>query len=174
MQFFTRDKAARIIENWLNGIKERIINEANAQGRNLQNKIPDSIKHEITDTGTDVINAKLYGWKWILQAWEVGRGPTVNPNSGGPTLAEKLERWVVLRGIETGDRKKVMRAARAIAYFIHKRGTKQYRTGQASGVISESYTQNDINELKISYIRSIKDDITALLKARNDNSSPNT
>jgi hypothetical protein len=174
MEFFTAQKAEQILKKWLQTVADNIVKNANEKDKNLQNKIPKSLVSEVVHSGNSTLNGRLYGWKWIVQAWETGRGATKNTTAGRPTLAEKLEKWVVLRGIETRSRSKIKSAAYAIARSIHRKGTKQWQTGQATGIITDAITENDLNMLKNSYISSVKNEITALLKARNDNSSSNT
>ena len=155
--------SAKILNDVMLDIRDQIISNANSQDRNLQNKIPKSLIVEITEDGSKV-RGVLYGWKWILQAWEVGRGKTVN-KSTGITLAEKLRTWVRLRGLAS-DEKGIKSIAYLIARKIHKSGTAQFRSGQASGVISDVTIKDFENQVKNAYIRSVKTEIQELLNNR--------
>ncbi len=133
-------KTDDIIIDWLEETKDDIISDANRQGRNKSGKIGNSL--EVISEGH---THRLFGWRFIGQAWEYGRGKTVNTTPTKPkTLRENLEDWV--RGIGIPE-KQVKGIAYIMARKIHREGTVLFRKGKGKGVTG--ILENNINEKRL-------------------------
>lgn len=86
----------------------------------------------------------MNGYNYIMHL-EHGRGPTKTSTPSQPTLRTRIEQWVEQRGITPNG---ISQASLAylIARKIHREGTKLYREGGNSGIISEVQTEEWIKE----------------------------
>lgn len=116
-------------------IISEIVQRANSKDKNLSNKIPKSF--EIV---SDANNYKLVAFRWVVQAWETGRGK--RKSTVKTDFEQKLERWVIKRGLAPQG-KESQRLAKTLRFLINKRGTKNFptRTGILSDVITDKRLQ---------------------------------
>lgn len=118
-----------------------------------------SIEVLITEEEKDALyiisKAQLVGGKYIW-ATETGRGPTRSKKAGSPTLQESILSWIesknlipkVLKsqkGIAINAKEAQERMSWAMAAKIHNEGNKLLRKGGRSGVISNTVTDQRIN-----------------------------
>ncbi len=139
-------------------IKNDIVADANAKNKNLNNKIPKSLHWTITDT-EDIIRGDFFGWEWITQAWETGRGRTINHTAGKITLQQKLIKWVEDRNLATG--KKAIGLSWYISKKIHENGTKDFPT--KTGILFDNITTNRVNR----FFNQISKDIIKMYTIKN-------
>lgn len=137
-----------LIIDYLEDVKKKIIAEANSQGRNKSGKIGDSL--EVTQNGN---NYKLWGFRWIVEAWESGRGKTVN--SGDGALKRAITRWVENNNIKPRGNITQKSLIYLITRSIHKSGTRLYKAGGHSGVLTNAINEQSLeslsNKIAISY-----------------------
>ncbi|MEO6521357.1 MAG: hypothetical protein ABIN91_06765 [Mucilaginibacter sp.] len=108
---------------YLTDIKNQIIDIATQKGMNASGKTLSSIEIIETPKGYDLqASPSIY-------FMEHGRGPT-HPGTpaGNPNLVEVIQDWLDAKGINANPY--------AIAKAIHKNGTKLYRSGGNSGILS--------------------------------------
>jgi hypothetical protein len=116
-------------------IKQQIIDAATQKGVNPTGKTLSSLEILETPTG------------YQLQAdssicfLEHGRGPTTVPkgNPGNPTLAQVIADWIDEKGLSLNPY--------AVANAIHKNGTKLYRAGGNSGILSVPLNLDTLDEV---------------------------
>ena len=130
----------KAINSFLEESKVQIIKNADAQGRNKSGKIGDSM--EVTQEG-DVHT--LLGWKWIANAWENGRGKTVNGGDGA--VRRGVEKWVADNNITPRDNISTKSMIYLITRKIHEKGTQLHIQGGKSGVISNVINETRLNKL---------------------------
>lgn len=136
-----------IVERFLNELAEKIkANIPNATGKSAES-ITVEVK-KIDDPIFGKIEGYIYGANWIWNL-EFGRGPTKNSTPSTPTLRESILEWIKAKNIVSGD-KEQLSLSYAISKKIHNEGTKLYRSGQQSGIISDvindDVLSNFINE----------------------------
>lgn len=111
---------------------EELVRKYRASIDSVSGKTADSIHAVATDTELDIRGASY------IFALEYGRGPTrEGALNGNPTLFEAIKQWALLKGvIKDLDSKASLGIVAAITRKIHKEGTKLYRSGKPSGVLS--------------------------------------
>ena len=108
---------------YLTDIRNQIIDIATQKGMNASGKTLNSIEIIETPNGYELqASSNIY-------FMEHGRGPT-HPGTpaGNPNLVEVIQDWLDARGLDANPY--------AIAKAIHKNGTKLYRSGGNSGILS--------------------------------------
>lgn len=80
-------------------------------------------------------------------ALEYGRGPTKNTTPSNPTLFEAIKEWAMARGIISGESKSELGIVWGITKKIHNEGTKLFRSGVPSGVLTSVIDQINMNSL---------------------------
>ena len=88
----------------------------------------------------------VFGPSYIF-ALEYGRGPTNNTSPSVPTLFEAIKEWAFAKGIITDNSKQSNSIVYAITKKIHESGTKLYRSGTPSGVLTNVINQINYNSL---------------------------
>lgn len=136
-------EVSQVLEQLLNQLAQ----ELKANIPNASGETANSIEVRITET-TDRVRGDLLGAKYIM-ALEDGRGPTGSGGgkSEGKTLREKILEWIKAKNITPVNTARKMNQEQlswAIAIKIHNEGTKLFRDGGHSGVIS-----NVINDQRI-------------------------
>lgn len=77
-----------------------------------------------------------------------GRRPTSpGAQKGNPTLRESLMVWIQARGIQPRPGQTRESLAYAMAKTIHEKGNKLYREKRATGVLTETITEEQFSEL---------------------------
>ncbi|WP_187774826.1 hypothetical protein [Pedobacter sp. BS3] len=87
------------------------------------------------------VSAELWAAKWVM-ALEDGRKPTSHTGpfqSAGKTLVESIKEWIAAKKLDLNPY--------AVARKIHAEGTKLYRQGGKSGVISTVITEQRLSNL---------------------------
>ena len=155
----------KAIKEYFDAVTLKIVSNANSKGKNLTNKIPESFEQEINDSG-DVINAKLKAFRWIVQAWETGRGKRINTVK--TNFEEALKRWIERKGIASGI--KAQQKAKSLRYLINKRGTKGFptRTGIISTVLSDVTL---LQSLAPTIFKTVNNEIDNIIKDANINTT---
>jgi hypothetical protein len=128
----------QVIETFLEKRKEAIISRINPASGKTARRI-----YSVVDQAGGI----LYGPDYI-GALEDGRGPTKSgAGKGSPTLREAIEEWLQYAGIPTPQGKTRRDLAYAIAASIHAKGTRLFRQGGKSGVLSETITERSFDQL---------------------------
>jgi len=110
--------------NYFTSVKQQIIDAATQRGMSASGKTLDSLQVVETPNGYELqANSSIY-------FLEHGRGPTTVPkgNPGNPDLVEIIQNWLDAKGLSLN--------AYAVANTIHKNGTRLYRSGGNSGILS--------------------------------------
>lgn len=110
--------------NYFNSVKQQIIDAAAQRGMSASGKTLGSLQVIETPNGYELqANSSIY-------FLEHGRGPTTVPKGdhGNPNLAEIIQNWIDAKGLSLN--------AYAVANTIHKSGTRLYRAGGNSGILS--------------------------------------
>lgn len=114
-------------------------NKVNATG-NLKR----SIKYEATEDRL-VVSSLLYGL-----TSETGRGPT--KQSQGGVLFRQILKWLDDKGIPEKEEMSRRTQAFLITRSIHERGTKAFREGRKTGVLSDIINSDEIDNLVVRII----------------------
>lgn len=124
-----------MIISFLGQVKADIIDAALAKGMNATGRTLGSLEElPIGETG-----GELRANENIIFL-EDGRGPTKpGAPAGNPTLLEAITEWVEAKGVGGNPY--------AITKTIHKHGTKLYRMGGKSGVLSIPLREERITDL---------------------------
>ncbi|MBW4889857.1 hypothetical protein KXQ82_09025 [Mucilaginibacter sp. HMF5004] len=111
------------LQDYFNAIRQQIIDSAIQKGMSATGKTLASLEVIPTENGYELqANSNIY-------FMEHGRGPTHSGATGGnPDLAEIIEDWLQAKGLNINPY--------AVANTIHKHGTRLYRAGGNSGVLS--------------------------------------
>lgn len=145
-----------IIE-FLKQLKDDLSSSMQQSGQDKSGNISKSLRIEETDTG-----GTLYGWKWIYQRIETGRGVTVNGNAGGKTLRESIFEW--LNKNNRGEVNKRSGIAFVISRKIHNEGDRLFRGEHPTlkaptGTLTSIINDGRIDKLKRNIIVEIKDNL---------------
>jgi len=147
------------IEDFLNLISKDIINRTNQKNQNVSGKVAKSLK-VYSKTDKNEILTRLVGFKWIVAAWETGRGKRKSKKK--TDFEQKLQKWIDRKGLDI--------KASSLRYLINKKGTLLHQgkdrrfSGNISGILSDFITQKRLNELSERIGKSIVDiEITPLL-----------
>jgi hypothetical protein len=118
----TNDSMAALL-SYFNTVREQIIAIATEKGMSATGKTLASLEVIPTEKGYELhANDSIY-------FMEHGRGPThPGATEGNPNLVEIIEDWLEAKGLSLNPY--------AVANTIHKKGTKLYRAGGNSGVLS--------------------------------------
>ena len=148
------------IEDFLNLISKDIIQRANQKDQNVSGKVAESLNVD-TIVDKDSIISTLSGFKWIVAAWETGRGPRKSKKK--TDFEEKLQKWIDRKGLDI--------KASSLRYLINKEGTLLHQgkdnrfSGKRSGTISDFVNQKRLKQLSDRIADTIvKTEITPLLK----------
>ena len=79
---------------------------------------------------------------WVL---EKGRAPYKGGQPAG--LASKLETWMRAKGVQPRANQTIEQASKSLAYLINKYGTKLYRDGGRTDIITPIFEQSRFDEL---------------------------
>lgn len=138
------------IFQYITDIKNQIIDIATQKGMNPSGKTLSSLQVAETPSGYELLaNPGIY-------FAEHGRGPT-HPGTpaGNPKLVEVIQDWLNAKGLDINPY--------AVANTIHKHGTKLYRSGGNSGVLSIPLNLDKLDEvfgqLSAQYLNSLSADI---------------
>jgi len=150
---------AESIQKYLELTRLDMIKVANSRGQNTSGKVGKSLRVEI-----DGDSGKLYGFEWIVQAWETGRGPGKKPPR------QNILKWIERKGIATGKDAESM--SYAVMANIAKLGTQLYRGADSrfskpTGTITDSIEKHKpklLNDLLISTRVPILNDIKAAIQ----------
>jgi len=118
----TNDSMAALL-SYFNTVREQIIAIATEKGMSATGKTLASLEVIPTEKGYELhASSSIY-------FMEHGRGPTHSGAAeGNPNLVEIIEDWLEAKGLSLNPY--------AVANTIHKKGTKLYRAGGNSGVLS--------------------------------------
>jgi len=135
--------------------QNEIIRNGKASGQIKSNNIEKSFEQKYDSKG-DVSTAQLLAWKWIVEGLETGRGKTKNGNDGGPTLKEKMEKYIASRDIRDKDgkvyssrEKEIESLAFVMSRSMHEKGnmnSNEYIT-RPTGTVTDVINENNINQL---------------------------
>lgn len=126
-------------------IEKEIIQNTIQAGQVATGKTIQSFEVAVTDE-RGVLLAAPY-----VMVLEDGRGPTRRSGKGpGTTLQQKIEEWMKAKGIVPKDISQSS-LAYIIARKIHNEGTRLYRRGGKSGVISNVITEQRIDSFMVVY-----------------------
>jgi len=118
----TNDSMAALL-SYFNTVREQIIAIATEKGMSATGKTLASLEVIPTEKGYELHAANS------IYFMEHGRGPTHSGAAeGNPNLVEIIEDWLEAKGLSLNPY--------AVANTIHKKGTKLYRAGGNSGVLS--------------------------------------
>lgn len=125
------------------GIDDRIKSLFAEFGANSVNEIRQNIKKAGKQATGKTARALSYtatarslqvsgpAWVWTL---ETGRGPYSGGQKGG--FAKRLEEWMVAKGVKPFEGKTLSETARFLAWYINKFGSKLYRQGGRTDIIT--------------------------------------
>jgi len=135
------------IESFLLKLKSDLAANMKATGQDKRGNIGNSLRVEMNETG-----GTLFGWKWITQRIETGRGAT-SPNTikGNPTLREKIYQWVERNGI--GEPKRRKSIAYLISRKIHEQGDALYRGESRYGAPPTGTLTSILNDGRIERLK---------------------
>lgn len=152
-----------VMLQFLNLLISRIRNNIRRKSAGSTGRTASLLRAEATDqVGT------LFGPDYI-EALELGRGPTRRGNQGGPTLRERVEKWIVTARIRPRDDITVKQLVFLITRKIHESGTRLFIERRMSGILTESITQEVINEFAANLTeRNITGITSQLSRAFND------
>jgi hypothetical protein len=142
-------------------IKQEIIDAATQKGMNASGKTLTSLEVVETPTGYQLqADAGIY-------FMEHGRGPThPGATAGNPNLVEIIQDWLDAKGLDINPY--------AVANTIHKNGTRLYRSGGNSGILSVPLNMDTLDEvfdqISAQYLQSTADEIFGLLNIKQENS----
>lgn len=136
--------------NYVTDIKNQIINIATQKGMNASGKTLASLQVAETAAGYELqANSNIY-------FLENGRGPT-HPGTpaGNPKLTEIIQDWIDAKGLDINPY--------AVAATIHKSGTRLYRSGGNSGVLSVPLNLDKLDEvfasISAAYLQTAANDV---------------
>jgi hypothetical protein len=111
------------LQNYFNTVRQQIIDIATQKGLSASGKTLASLEVVSTENGYELqANSSIY-------FMEHGRGPThPGATQGNPDLVEIIEDWLQAKGLDINPY--------AVANTIHKNGTRLFRAGGNSGVLS--------------------------------------
>lgn len=146
---------SEIISQFLEGVKENIVSNAETQNRVASGQSIRELRIETDDHSGKLIDGAGYTY-W---GWEYGRRPGLMP----PRAA--IEQWIEDKGIVPQGITK-----QSLAFLIQRKigreGTDLFQQGGNSGVISEAITRDRLDALRTAfgskYLTMIK---TEILKA---------
>jgi len=137
--------------NYFNSVKQQIIDAATQRGMSASGKTLGSLQVVETPNGYELqANSSIY-------FLERGRGPTTVPKGdhSNPDLAEIIQNWIDAKGLSLN--------AYAVANTIHKSGTRLYRSGGNSGVLSIPLNLDTldqvVDQIAGQYLQSAADEI---------------
>lgn len=131
---------SEIIGQFLEGVKEDIVGNAEQQNRVASGQSIRELRIETDDHSGKLIDGAGYTY-W---GWEYGRRPGLMP----PRAA--IEKWIDdKRIVPDGISKSSL--AFLIQRKIGERGTDLYEQGGNSGVISEAITRERLNSLRVAF-----------------------
>ena len=144
---------------YFNSIKQQIIDAAMQLGMSASGKTLSSLQVVETPNGYELqANSSIY-------FLEHGRGPTTVPkgNPGNPDLVQIIQDWIDAKGLDLN--------AYAVANTIHKSGTKLYRAGGNSGILSVPLNLDTLDQvfdtIAAQYLQTTADEIFNTLQTRN-------
>lgn len=138
---------AIILNEFIDDVVREVQDNMNAEGVNATGETLRSFEKEVSQS-----RALLYAAKHI-GVLEDGRKPTAfGPHQQGPTLKSIIRKWIDAKGIDPGTDKNGRPVTKdSLAFLIsrkiHKEGTKLYREGGNSGILSGVITPERVNEL---------------------------
>jgi hypothetical protein len=144
------NQGAGLLE-YFNLVKQQIIDAAQQKGMSATGKTLGSLQVVETPNGYELqANSSIY-------FMEHGRGPTkaAKGDHGNPDLVEIIQNWI--------DAKDLSLNAYAVANTIHKNGTRLYRSGGNSGILSVPLNLNTLDNvfenIAAQYLQNATDEI---------------
>jgi len=139
---------------YFTAIRDQIIDVATQKGMSASGKTLASLQVVETPNGYELqADSSIY-------FMEHGRGPTTVPkgNAGNPDLVQIIEDWIEAKGLNLNPY--------AVANVIHKNGTRLYRSGGNSGILSVPLNldglDNAVDDISAQYLQSAAQDIFQL------------
>lgn len=149
MSLAVRNK--ELIEKFFESLKAEVIEEQKRQGRVASGKSLSEWEIQINEFRGVLLGSRYAG------TLETGRKPGKVPKG----FAEIIEDWMRDKGIfQTKTIAERGAIASAIAWRIHKEGTKLHRTGGNSGVIIKFINDKRINEFAETLSGAMENEIT--------------
>lgn len=122
-QTYSKESALQQIVDYLGDVQGEIIDQILKTKMNASGKTAASLEVVPSNTGGSLMAAQH------IIFLETGRPPTKDgAATGNPTLLEIIKQWVIDKGVDANPY--------AITKTIHKEGTRLYRQGGKSGVLS--------------------------------------
>ena len=136
--------------NYFTDIKSQIIDIATQKGMNASGKTLASLEIAETPTGYQLLADNG------IYFMEHGRGPThPGATAGNPNLVEIIQDWLDAKGLDINPY--------AVAKTIHINGTRLYRAGGNSGVLSVPLNLDRLddvfNQISADYLQSTAEQI---------------
>lgn len=128
------NQGAALLE-YFNLVKQQIIDAAQQKGMSATGKTLGSLQVVETPNGYELqANSSI-------SFMEHGRGPTkvAKGDHGNPDLVEIIQNWIDAKGLSLN--------AYAVANTIHKNGTRLYRAGGNSGILSVPLNLNTLDNV---------------------------
>lgn len=143
-----------LIQEALQGIKDEITAEMEAQGFNASGKTVESFQINIEENYGELIGLRSFQTLVARRLTDGGRGRKPTEKSGDGALYRSILQWIQDKGIapETGT---IEGLAHAITKKIHKEGTQIYR-GEREGIDLKEIATRHIEKLIGSYLIRIK------------------
>lgn len=136
---------------YFNAVKQQIIDAATQRGMSASGQTLSSLQVVETPNGYELqADSSIY-------FLEHGRGPTTAPkgNPDNPDLVQIIQDWIDAKGLDLN--------AYAVANTIHKNGTKLYRAGGNSGILSVPLNLDTLDQvfdtIADRYLRATADEI---------------
>ena len=142
--------------NYFTDIKNQIIDIATQKGMSATGKTLASLEIVPTENGYELqANSSIY-------FMEHGRGPThPGVQAGNPNLEQIIEDWLDARGLSINPY--------AVTNAIHKNGTRLFRAGGNSGVLSIPLKLDTLDlvfdQISTQYLQTTSDEIFSALDA---------
>lgn len=122
MATYNKDSALKEILDYLQTVQAEIIDQIIKQGMTASGKTAASLEVIPSNTGGSLVAAKH------IIFLEDGRGPTKTGQAGDPKLIDIIKQWIEDKGLDINPY--------AVTRTIHEKGTRLYRNGGKSGVLS--------------------------------------
>lgn len=140
------------LANFIEGIRQQAVERLQVSGYNATRRLTNSLKTEVSKTGTGGITGELSGlghWKYVGNGRGPGKRPPVDP----------LIRWVKAKGLATDDKQAVSIASR-IARTIAREGTLDHQLGGVN-VFSQIIIENQpqVEEVVSAFLQDYREPI---------------
>lgn len=119
---------------------QQIKDNLSSTGTSATGKTAQSLRYEVTNEGTKA-TLKVIGKPYFMVV-ETGRKPTPNYDKPSKAFVQSIKEWIQAKG---GNEK----FAYAIAKSIHKKGTKLFRDGGRTDIVSNVINQNLTDKISL-------------------------